>query len=158
MPPRSVLMLQTRWNSFKSVSDEKWRGLRHLWISAGERMADGRLCSSPVGENCICRVWDASCLNRMGLGKPSLPSLSVRGGFLGERPEGTSKEIERNFAVLVGVSTEAQPWESLSRLWASGMVLRVSMSNMFHCSKRRRTVVIPPFLTVVLVLKQALSH
>lgn len=43
----------------------------------------------------------------MGLGKPSLPSLLVRGGFLGERPEGTSKEIERNFAVLVGVSAEA---------------------------------------------------
>lgn len=42
----------------------------------------------------------------MGLGKPSLPSLSVRGGFLGERPEGTAKEIERNFAVLVGVSAE----------------------------------------------------
>lgn len=51
MPPRSVLMPQTRWNSFKSVSNEKWRRLGHLWIHAGE-LVDG------LTTICILRQWE----------------------------------------------------------------------------------------------------
>lgn len=45
----------------------------------------------------------------MGLRKRPLTSQLVREAFFGERPEGASKKIERNFDVLVGVSVEAGP-------------------------------------------------
>lgn len=61
MPPRSVLMPQTRWNSFRSVSNEKWRRLGHLWICAGE-LVDGLMTI------CILRQWER--ISSVGFEKP----------------------------------------------------------------------------------------
>ena len=75
---------------------------QNLW------MAHGHSCSSPVGESFHLQSLKSLLFEYCGT-EEAITSFPVREGFLRGRGQRVlPKEIERNFDVLVGVSSEAR--------------------------------------------------